>query len=55
MADTFTLGASGAVTWIPNLIGDAAEYTLRTIQNPQTKEESELEIKKQVGTNFSTL
>ena len=55
MADTFTLGATGAVTWVPNLIGDAVEHTLKTIQNPQTKEESELEIKKQVGTNFSTL
>lgn len=54
-ADTFTLGATGAATWVPNLIGDAAEHTLKTIQNPQTKEESELEIKKQVDTNFSTL
>lgn len=50
-ADTATLGATGAVTWIPNLIGDAAEYTLRTIQNPQTKEEYKKELENNEGFN----
>ena len=54
-ADTATLGATGAVTWVPNLLGDAAEYTLKQIQTPQTEEEKEKEMKEQVGTNFSTL
>ena len=31
-ADTATLGATGLVTWIPNLMGDAAEYILKKVQ-----------------------
>ena len=55
-ADTATLGATGAVTWFPNLLGDAAEYTLKTLQKPPiTEEERKLEMEKQVGANFSTL
>ena len=52
-ADTATLGATGLVTWIPNLMGDAAEYILRTVQTPQTKEESDKEID-QLGDKFYT-
>lgn len=48
-ADTFTLGASGTVTWIPNLIGDAIEYGLWRTQNPQTKEEFDKELENNGG------
>lgn len=51
--DTATLGATGIFTWIPNLMGDATEYILRTVQTPQTKEESEKEID-QLGDKFYT-
>ena len=53
-ADTATFGATGTVTWIPNLMGDAAEYILRKVQTPQTKEESDKEIKDQLGDKFYT-
>ena len=53
-ADTATLGATGTVTWIPNLMGDAAEYILKTVQTPQTKEESDKEIEDQLGDKFYT-
>ena len=48
-ADTATLGATGAVTWIPNLIGDASEYVLNKIQTPQTKEEYKKELENNGG------
>ena len=51
--DTATLGATGLFTWIPNLMGDATEYILRTVQTPQTKEESDKEID-QLGDKFYT-
>jgi len=51
--DTATLGTTGIFTWIPNLMGDAAEYILRTVQTPQTKEESDKEID-QLGDKFYT-
>ena len=47
--DTATLGATGAVTWIPNLIGDVAEYGLWRTQNPQTKEEFNKELENNGG------
>ena len=53
-ADTATLGATGLVTWIPNLMGDAADYILRQVQTPQTKEESDKEIEDQLGDKFYT-
>jgi len=56
--DTATLGFGGAVTWVPNLLGDATEYILKTTQTPQTKEESEKEIKDQTESDkydFTTL
>lgn len=53
-ADTATLGATGLVTWIPNLMGDAAEYILKKVQTPQTKEESDKEIQDQLGDKFYT-
>ena len=53
-ADTATFGATGAVTWIPNLLGDATEYILKTVQTPQTKDQSDKEIKDQLGDKFYT-
>jgi len=47
--DTATLGATGAVTWLPNLIGDVAEYGLWRTQNPQTKEEFNKELENNGG------
>ena len=52
--DTATLGFGGAVTWVPNLLGDATEYILKTVQTPQTKEESNKEIEDQLGDKFYT-
>tara|TARA_R100000655_G_scaffold74285_1_gene112734 strand:+ start:1 stop:1479 length:1479 start_codon:yes stop_codon:yes gene_type:complete len=52
--DTATFGIGGAVTWVPNLLGDATDYILKTIQTPQTKEESDKEIEDQLGDNFYT-
>ena len=49
--DTATLGATGAVTWVPNLIGDVAEYGLWRTQNPQTKEEFNKELENNGGFN----